>query len=172
MLVDKLERHSARYQGTRQEMPYLSGSGSCDIAPPDDIPVECKLLRYWRANGDSEDYKPKQVFNPFHGNTLLTKHRNLPVRDSSEAAGCSDYSTSDRTMTWNRSRIFLSGLLRSGWLTRQLAISSTGLILGLASVGLRSSAGYSIRYRHKEQQYRGKSTRNNQRLLFIQSDGF
>jgi hypothetical protein len=72
LLVNELQRHSARYQGTRQEVSYPNGSGSCDLVLPGEIPVECKLLRYWRANGDSEDYMPKQVFSPFHENTLLT----------------------------------------------------------------------------------------------------
>jgi hypothetical protein len=44
---------------------------------PGEIPVECKPLRYWRANGDSEDYMPKQVFSPFHENTLLTDGQKL-----------------------------------------------------------------------------------------------
>ncbi|WP_241988396.1 hypothetical protein [Halorubrum sp. SP3] len=58
-------------------MPYPNGSGRCDIVLPGEIPVECKLLRYWRANGDSEDYMPKQVFSPFHENTLLTDSQKL-----------------------------------------------------------------------------------------------
>jgi hypothetical protein len=77
LLVDELQRHSARYQGTRQEVPYPDGSGGCDIVLPGEIPVECKLIRHWRANGDSEDYMPKQVFSPFHKNTLLTDAQKL-----------------------------------------------------------------------------------------------
>lgn len=77
LLVDELQRHSARYQGTQQEVPYHDGSGSCDLVLPGETPVECKLLRYWRANGDSEDYMPKQVFSPFHENTLLTDAQKL-----------------------------------------------------------------------------------------------
>lgn len=77
LLVDELQRHTSRYQGTRQEVPYPNGSGRCDIVLPGEIPVECKLIRYWRANGDSEDNMPKQVFSPFHENTLLTDAQKL-----------------------------------------------------------------------------------------------
>ena len=77
LLVDELQRHSARYQGTRREVPYPSSSESCDIVLPDGIPVECKLIRYWRANGDPEDNMPKQVFSPFHKNTLMTDAQKL-----------------------------------------------------------------------------------------------
>lgn len=77
LLVNELQRHSARYHDTQREVPYPSGSGSCDLVLPGEIPVECKLLRYWRANGDSEDNMPKQVFSPFHENTLLTDAQKL-----------------------------------------------------------------------------------------------
>ena len=96
LLVDELQRHSATYQGTRQEVPYLSGSGSCDLVLPGEIPVGCKLIRYWRANGDSEDYMPKQVFSSFHENMLLTDAQSLSTSTISRSY-CSTSSASART---------------------------------------------------------------------------
>ena len=77
LLVDELQRHSAVYRDTRLEAPYPDSSESCDLILPDGIPVECKLLRYWRANGDPEDSMPKRVFSPFHEHTLLSDAQKL-----------------------------------------------------------------------------------------------
>lgn len=75
--VDKLEQHSSAYEDTWLEVPYPGSSESCDLVLPDGIPVERKLLRYWRANGDPEDSMPMRVFSPFHEHTLLSDAQKL-----------------------------------------------------------------------------------------------
>ncbi len=77
LLVDELQRHSSAYEDTRLEVPYPDSAESCDLVLPDGIPVECKLLRYWRANGDPEDSMPMRVFSPFHEHTLLSDAQKL-----------------------------------------------------------------------------------------------
>ena len=72
LIAATLRRHSRDYANVRLEVPYPVSGGSYDLVLPGGIPVECKLPRYWRANGDPEDYMPRQVFSPFHSNTLLS----------------------------------------------------------------------------------------------------
>lgn len=61
-----------RYQEVKTEEPYPDGSERCDLVMPTGMPIEVKLIRYWRANGDSEPNMYERVFSPFHRNTLLT----------------------------------------------------------------------------------------------------
>ncbi|WP_435075252.1 hypothetical protein [Halorubrum sp. HHNYT27] len=77
LLVEELQRHGSPYRDTRLEVPYPDSSESCDLILPDGIPVECKLLRYWRANGAPEDSMPMRVFSPFHEHTLLSDAQKL-----------------------------------------------------------------------------------------------
>ena len=70
-------RHNSGYEQIQLEIPYPDSAESCGLVLLGEIPVEYKLLRYWRANGDVEDNMPKQVFSPFHENTLLTDAQNL-----------------------------------------------------------------------------------------------
>ncbi|WP_435093459.1 hypothetical protein [Halorubrum sp. N11] len=77
LLVDELQRHSSAYEGTQLEVRYPDSAESCDLVLPDGTPIECKLLRYWRANGDPEDSMPMRVFSPFHEHTLLSDAQKL-----------------------------------------------------------------------------------------------
>lgn len=77
LILEKLRELDDRYQEVKKEVDYPDASASCDLALPDWIPVEAKLLRYWRANGDPEDYMYTRVFSPFHENTLLTDAKRL-----------------------------------------------------------------------------------------------
>ena len=72
LILDRLKQYDMWYEDVRREVSYPSNGGKCDVILPDGTPVECKLLRYWRANGDPEDYMPKTVLSPFHSNTLMT----------------------------------------------------------------------------------------------------
>jgi len=72
LIAAALRTHSRDYANVRLEVPYPVSGGSCDLMLPGGIPIECKLLRYWRANGDPEDSMPRRVFSPFHSNTLLS----------------------------------------------------------------------------------------------------
>ena len=69
------------------EVPYPSARGSCDLVLPGGIPIECKLLRYWRENGDPEDSMPRQVLSPFHHNTLLSDAAKLATSNIEEPGG-------------------------------------------------------------------------------------
>jgi len=86
LIAAALRTHSRDYANVRLEVPYPVSGGSCDLMLPGEIPVECKLLRYWRANGDPEDAMPRQVFSPFHSNTLLSDAAKL-ARSSFEDPG-------------------------------------------------------------------------------------
>ena len=77
LLVDELQRHSSAYRDTQLEVPYPDSAENCDLVLPEGTPVECKLLRYWRANGDPEDSMPMRVFSPFHEHTLLSDAQKL-----------------------------------------------------------------------------------------------
>ena len=72
LLLEHLREADDRYRAVEREVPYPDGSGRCDIALPTGTPVEAKLIRYWRANGDPEPTMYGRVFSPFHRNTLLT----------------------------------------------------------------------------------------------------
>lgn len=87
LLVDSLKEHDPWYQAVSQEVPYPTTGERCDLQLPDGTPVEVKLIRYWRANGDPEDYMPKQVLSPFHKNTLLTDAQRLSVSKFEESGG-------------------------------------------------------------------------------------
>ena len=77
LLLDRLTEHDSWYRDVQREVSYPSSGGKCDVVLPDGVPVECKLLRYWRANGDPEDNMPKAIFSPFHKNTILTDAREI-----------------------------------------------------------------------------------------------
>lgn len=87
LLLEALKDYDQWYQDIAQEVRYPTTEQRCDLQLPDGTPVEVKLLRYWRANGDPEDYMPKQVLSPFHENTLLTDAQRLRVSDFEESGG-------------------------------------------------------------------------------------
>lgn len=72
LLFDALKEYDSNYTAVNREVSYPTTAERCDIQLPDGLPIEAKLLRYWRANGDPEHHMPKQVFSPFHENTLLS----------------------------------------------------------------------------------------------------
>ena len=72
LLLAHLREADDRYRAVEREVPYPDGSGRCDLVLPDGTPVEAKLIRYWRANGDPEPNMYGHVLSPFHSNTLLT----------------------------------------------------------------------------------------------------
>ncbi len=77
LIVGALREFDDRYQNLAREVPYPNGSQRCDLVLPNGSPVEVKLIRYWRANGDPEPMMYGHVFSPFHRNTLLTDAKNL-----------------------------------------------------------------------------------------------
>jgi hypothetical protein len=77
LLLQHLREKDERYQEVQQEVAYPSSTERCDLLLPPDLPVEVKLIRYWRANGDPEPNMYKHVFSPFHDNTLVTDANRL-----------------------------------------------------------------------------------------------
>jgi hypothetical protein len=75
--LDALINKDESYSDADREVAYPSQTATCDIVLSNEIPVEAKLLRYWRANGDPEPNWYKHVFSPFNSNTLLTDARRL-----------------------------------------------------------------------------------------------
>ncbi len=74
LLFDALKEYDSEYDAVKREVSYPSTAERCDIQLPDRTPVEAKLIRYWRANGDPEHHMPKQVFSPFHENRYHGEH--------------------------------------------------------------------------------------------------
>lgn len=87
LLLDRLRELDARYQGIEREVAYPERSGKCDLVLTDGTPVEVKLIRYWRANGDPEPTMYGHVFSPFHRNTLLTDARRLHASAFADRCG-------------------------------------------------------------------------------------
>ncbi|MFP9191391.1 hypothetical protein ACLI4Q_07000 [Natrialbaceae archaeon A-CW1-1] len=77
LLLNRLRNMDERYEEIDREVPYPEHSGVCDLLLPQGTPVEAKLIRYWRANGDPEPNMYKHIFSPFHQNTLLTDAHRL-----------------------------------------------------------------------------------------------
>ncbi|WP_254279971.1 transcriptional regulator [Haloarcula marina] len=86
-LLSALQEERATYEDVIREVPYPDQSATCDLLLREDLPVEAKLLRYWRANGDPEPHMYKHVFSPFNRNTLLTDARRLAQSAFSDKAG-------------------------------------------------------------------------------------
>lgn len=87
LLLDYLRGTDGRYEGVNREVPYPDGGGRCDLVLPNGTPVEAKLIRYWRANGDPEPTVYGHVFSPFHRNTLLTDANRLHASTFGEQSG-------------------------------------------------------------------------------------
>lgn len=87
LLLDHLRRVDDRYREIDREVQYPDSSGKCDLVLPNGMPVEAKLIRYWRANGDPEPTMYGHVFSPFHRNTVLTDARRLHASAFGECSG-------------------------------------------------------------------------------------
>jgi hypothetical protein len=87
LLLDQLRETDDRYAEVAREVAYPDRDGQCDLVLPAGLPVEAKLIRYWRANGDPEPAMYGHVFSPFHRNTLLTDARRLHASTFAERGG-------------------------------------------------------------------------------------
>ena len=87
LLLDYLREMDDRYREVDREVQYPDSSEKCDLVLPNGRPVEAKLIRYWRANGDPEPTMYGHVFSPFHRNTLLTDARRLHTSAFGERSG-------------------------------------------------------------------------------------
>lgn len=52
LIFETLQDVDESYHNVDREIAYPDWVATCDIILSDDIPIEAKLLRYWRANGD------------------------------------------------------------------------------------------------------------------------
>lgn len=77
LILDALRDRNESYSDVDREVAYPNRTATCDIVLGDGNPIEAKLLRYWRANGDPEPNWYKHIFSPFNSNTLLTDARRL-----------------------------------------------------------------------------------------------
>lgn len=87
LLLQHLREQDSRYEKVDREVFYPESSERCDLLLPDGTPVEAKLIRYWRANGDPEPNMYKHVFSPFHRNTLLTDAHSLVESEIGDGSG-------------------------------------------------------------------------------------
>jgi hypothetical protein len=87
LLLEALADRNETYADVEREVSYPDRTANCDIRLPDDTPVEAKLLRYWRANGDPEPNWYKHVFSPFNRNTLLTDAERLHESEFDKPGG-------------------------------------------------------------------------------------
>lgn len=77
LILEALRDRDNSYSNASREVAYPSQTATCDVVLGNGLPIEAKLLRYWRANGDPEPNWYKHVFSPFNSNTLLTDARRL-----------------------------------------------------------------------------------------------
>jgi len=87
LLLDHLRETDNRYEEVDREVSYPDSSEKCDLVLPNGMPVEAKLIRYWRANGDPEPTMYGHLFSPFHRNTLLTDAHRLHASAFGERSG-------------------------------------------------------------------------------------
>lgn len=87
LVLEALRGIDKSYSDADREVAYPNRTGACDIVLDNAIPVEVKLLRYWRANGDPEPNWYKHVFSPFNSNTLLTDARRLHESEFQKPGG-------------------------------------------------------------------------------------
>jgi len=87
LVLEALRRIDESYSDADREVVYPNRTAACDIVLNNAIPVEVKLLRYWRANGDPEPNWYKHVFSPFNSNTLLTDARRLHESEFQKPSG-------------------------------------------------------------------------------------
>jgi len=87
LIFEFLAEQDIKYSDVEREVTYPDRTASCDIVLSDGLPVEAKLLRYWRANGDPEPNWYKHVFSPFNKNTLLTDAKRLHESEFEKPGG-------------------------------------------------------------------------------------
>jgi hypothetical protein len=87
LILEALQDRDDLYSNADREVAYPSQTAACDIVLSNGIPIEAKLLRYWRANGDPEPNWYKHVFSPFNSNTLLTDARRLHDSEFEKSGG-------------------------------------------------------------------------------------
>lgn len=88
LIFEALAERDAAYARADFEAGYPDSGSECDIILDGGVPVEAKLLRYWR--GGSETPEPawyKHVFSPFNRNTLMTDAHRLCQSDFAPPGG-------------------------------------------------------------------------------------
>ena len=89
LIAERLHTSDADYDAIETEVPYTSADRWCDIVLDTltgRLPIEAKLLRFNRANGDTEPSAYGSVFSPL-SNSLVTDARKLANSGSGLPAG-------------------------------------------------------------------------------------
>ncbi|WP_255152189.1 transcriptional regulator [Halorarius halobius] len=72
-VADRLDERDTPYHAIETEVPYPNDTQRCDIVLETDtgrLPIEAKLLRFNRANGDIEPTTYDSIFNPLDGSLV------------------------------------------------------------------------------------------------------
>ncbi len=78
-ILETLKEQTDYYESIETEVPYPDSSQRCDILIDREglsIPVEAKLLRFYRDNGDMEPTAYTSIFSPF-SNSVVTDAKKL-----------------------------------------------------------------------------------------------
>lgn len=88
-LVYRLGQQSTNYEVMETEVPYPNNEQRCDILLGSDrsqIPIEAKLLRFYRDNGDIEPAAYSTVYSPF-SNSLVADAKKLAESEFETGGG-------------------------------------------------------------------------------------
>jgi hypothetical protein len=88
-IAERLGQQSTYYEVTETEVLYPNSGQRCDILLGSDgsqIPVEAKLLRFYRDNGDIEPAAYTTVYSPF-SNSLVADAKKLAESDFETGGG-------------------------------------------------------------------------------------
>lgn len=88
-ILEHLEQQSTHYADTRTEVRYPNSDQRCDIILDRDgvqIPIEAKILRFYRDNGDLEPAAYSTVYSPF-SNSLVADAQKLAASEFKTSGG-------------------------------------------------------------------------------------
>ncbi|WP_226042822.1 transcriptional regulator [Natrinema sp. DC36] len=88
-ILEHLEQQSTHYADTRTEVRYPNSDQRCDIILDRDgvqIPIEAKLLRFYRDNGDLEPAAYSTVYSLF-SNSLVADAQKLAASEFETSRG-------------------------------------------------------------------------------------
>lgn len=88
-ILEHLEQQSTHYADARSEVPYPNSEQRCDIVLDRDgiqIPIEAKLLRFYRDNGDLEPAAYSTVYSPF-SHSLVADAQKLATSEFTTSGG-------------------------------------------------------------------------------------
>jgi hypothetical protein len=93
MILEELADQVTRIEGIQREVTYPDSQRRCDLVIESDsvrLPVEAKLLRFRRDNGNIDPNMYKSVFSPFperSSSSMLTDAKKLVESDFTQPTG-------------------------------------------------------------------------------------